>query len=309
MTKKKKPSPQKILRQILLVLMTIFAAVAAVIFLLPTVLTITNSFMSQTEINANYGVVFNSVTDSKTFISKTVNLKFIPDIVSFSQYFSVLFKTPDYLLKFWNSAILTVPIVIFQTVVALFASYGFSRLTGKLKEIIFFVYIILMLMPYQVTLVPNYLVSEKLGILDTRWAIILPGIFSPFAVFLLTKAMKRIPKTYFEAAMLDGANEFQIFTSICYPMVRSAVFSVLMLVFIDYWNMVEQPLILLSDESMHPLSVFLSKINSGDTGLAFAVAVIYMMPSLLMFLYGEDYLVEGITYSGGIKGCSITRKE
>lgn len=302
MTKKKKASPQKILRQILLVLMTIFAAVAAVIFLLPTVLTITNSFMSQTEINANYGVVFNSVTDSKTFISKTVNLKFIPDIVSFSQYFSVLFKTPDYLLKFWNSAILTVPIVIFQTVVALFASYGFSRLTGKLKEIIFFVYIILMLMPYQVTLVPNYLVSEKLGILDTRWAIILPGIFSPFAVFLLTKAMKRIPKTYFEAAMLDGANEFQIFTSICYPMVRSAVFSVLMLVFIDYWNMVEQPLILLSDESMHPLSVFLSKINSGDTGLAFAVAVIYMMPSLLMFLYGEDYLVEGITYSGGIKG-------
>ena len=302
MTKKKKPSPQKILRQILLVLMTIFAAVAAVIFLLPTVLTITNSFMSQTEINANYGVVFNSVTDSKTFISKTVNLKFIPDIVSFSQYFLVLFKTPDYLLKFWNSAILTVPIVIFQTVVALFASYGFSRLTGKLKEIIFFVYIILMLMPYQVTLVPNYLVSEKLGILDTRWAIILPGIFSPFAVFLLTKAMKRIPKTYFEAAMLDGANEFQIFTSICYPMVRSAVFSVLMLVFIDYWNMVEQPLILLSDESMHPLSVFLSKINSGDTGLAFAVAVIYMMPSLLMFLYGEDYLVEGITYSGGIKG-------
>ena len=302
MTKKKKPSPQKIVRQILLVLMTIFAAVAAVIFLLPTVLTITNSFMSQTEINANYGVVFNSVTDSKTFISKTVNLKFIPDIVSFSQYFSVLFKTPDYLLKFWNSAILTVPIVIFQTVVALFASYGFSRLTGKLKEIIFFVYIILMLMPYQVTLVPNYLVSEKLGILDTRWAIILPGIFSPFAVFLLTKAMKRIPKTYFEAAMLDGANEFQIFTSICYPMVRSAVFSVLMLVFIDYWNMVEQPLILLSDESMHPLSVFLSKINSGDTGLAFAVAVIYMMPSLLMFLYGEDYLVEGITYSGGIKG-------
>lgn len=299
---KKKLSPQKLLRQILLVLMTIFAAVAAIIFLLPTVLTITNSFMSQTEINANYGVVFNSVTDSKTFISKTVNLKFIPDIVSFSQYFSVLFKTPDYLLKFWNSVILTVPIVIFQTVVALFASYGFSRLTGKLKEIIFFVYIILMLMPYQVTLVPNYLVSEKLGILDTRWAIILPGIFSPFAVFLLTKAMKRIPKTYFEAAMLDGANEFQIFTSICYPMVRSAVFSVLMLVFIDYWNMVEQPLILLSDENMHPLSVFLSKINSGDTGLAFAVAVIYMMPSLLMFLYGEDYLVEGITYSGGIKG-------
>lgn len=302
MSKSRKLTPRRVFGKISIAVMTFFAAAAAVIFLLPTVLTITNSFMSQTEINANYGVVFSSVNDSKTFISEKVNLKFIPDIVSFSQYISVLIKSPDYLLKFWNSVILTVPIVIFQTAVALFASYGFARLTGRLKEIVFFLYIVLMLMPYQVTLVPNYLVSEKLGILDTRWAIILPGIFSPFAVFLLTKAMKRIPKTYYEAAMLDGANEFQIFTDICFPMVRSALFSVLMLVFIDYWNMVEQPLILLSDEQMHPLSVFLSKINSGDTGLAFAVAVIYMMPSLLMFLYGEDYLVEGITYSGGIKG-------
>ena len=66
--------------------------------------------------------------------------------------------------------------------------------------------------------------------------------------------------------------------------------------------MVEQPLILLSDTNMYPLSVFLSKINSGEIGLAFAVATIYMIPTLLMFLYGEDYLVEGITYSGGIKG-------
>ncbi|MGN0665000.1 MAG: carbohydrate ABC transporter permease [Huintestinicola sp.] len=302
MTKTRKLSPYRIRSRILLGIMTVFACIAAVIFLLPTVLTIANSFMSQTEINANYGVVFQSATDSKTYISERVNLKFIPDIVSFDQYITVLIKSPDYLLKFWNSVILTAPIVIFQTLVALFASYGFARLTGRLKEAVFFVYIILMLMPYQVTLVPNYLVSEKLGILDTRWSIILPGIFSPFAVFLLTKAMKRIPSTYFEAAMLDGADELRIFTDICFPMVRSAVFSVLMLVFIDYWNMVEQPLILLSNSEMHPLSVFLSKINAGDTGLAFAVAVIYMTPSLLMFLYGEDYLVEGITYSGGIKG-------
>lgn len=302
MSRRKRLSPQRIFKNITLFVMTVFAAIAAVIFLLPTVLTITNSLMSQTEINANYGVIFSSVTNNRTFIAEKVNLKFIPDIVSFSQYITALIKSPDYLLKFWNSVILTVPIVIFQTAIAVFASYGFARLTGKIKEMIFFLYVILMLMPYQVTLVPNYLVADKLGLLNTRWSIILPGIFSPFAVFLLTKAMKRIPKTYFEAAMLDGAGEFQIFTSICFPMIRSAMFSVLMLVFIDYWNMVEQPLILLSDQQLHPLSVFLSKINSGDTGLAFAVAVIYMTPSLLMFLYGEEYLVEGITYSGGIKG-------
>jgi multiple sugar transport system permease protein len=184
----------------------------------------------------------------------------------------------------------------------LLAAYGFSRYRGKLREIIFFSYIILMLMPYQVTLVPNYLVSDWLNILDTRWAIWLPGIFSPFAVFLLTKFMRRIPVGVIEAAEIDGAGEFQIFTMISLPLCKSAVCSAAILVFIDYWNMVEQPLILLSDSEQYPLSVFLSQINAGEIGLAFAVATIYMIPTLLMFLYGEDYLVEGITYQGGIKG-------
>ena len=167
---------------------------------------------------------------------------------------------------------------------------------------IFFAYIILMLMPYQVTLVPNYLVSGWLHILDTRWAIWLPGIFSPFAVYLLTKYMRRIPTSVMEAAQIDGAGEWQIFRHICMPLCKGCMCSVAILIFIDYWNMVEQPLILLSDDSMHPLSVFLSKIKKGEIGLAFAVATIYMIPTLLVFLYGEDYLVEGITYQGGIKG-------
>ena len=275
----------------------------AVIFLAPIILTITNSFMASSEIFSNYGVIF-STTESggKVYVSETVNLKFIPDIVSFSQYVTVLFKSPEYLLKFWNSVIYVVPIVIFQLFVALLASYGFTRFQGRVKQIIFFVYVILMLMPYQVTLVPNYLVAEWLNILDTKWAIWLPGIFSPFAVYLLTKFMKRIPVSVIEAAQIDGANEWRIFTSICVPLCKSSLFSVAILVFIDYWNMVEQPLILLSNSEQYPLSVFLSQINSGEIGLAFAVATIYMVPSLLMFLYGEEYLVEGITYQGGIKG-------
>lgn len=300
--RKKIQGPRAFFTKVGIGILTVFAAVSAVIFLLPTVLTITNSFMSQSEINSNYGVVFNAAAGTgKVFMSKVVNLKFIPDIVSFSQYRDVLLKNPDYLFKFWNSVILTVPIVIFQVLVALGASYSFSRLTGRLKEIVFFLYIIVMLMPYQVTLVPNYLVSEKLGILNTRLAVILPGIFSPFAVYLLTKEMRRIPKVYYEAARLDGASEFNIFVRIVMPMVNSSLASVAILIFIDYWNMVEQPLILMKDEAMHPLSVFLSKINSGDTGLAFAVAVIYMVPSLLLFLYGEDALVNGIASSATLK--------
>ena len=281
----------------------VIALAFAVVFLLPTVLTITNSFMNETEINANYGKIFATTeTGGKVFVSDTVYIKFIPNKVSFEQYSSVLFKSPDYLYKFWNSVIYTVPIMIFQLVIALLASFGFMRLKGRLKEMLFFIYIIICLMPYQVTLVPNFLVSKWLNIIDTRWAIWLPGMFSPFAVYLLTKYMKRIPTSIIEAAKVDGAGEFKIFLKICLPLCKGAIYSVAILIFIDFWNMVEQPLILLADEYLHPLSIFLSKINSGEIGLAFAVACVYMVPSLLIFLYGEDYLVEGISYQGGVKG-------
>ena len=272
----------------------------AVLFLLPTVLTITNSFMSEAEIKSNYGMIFS--TTQGGYVSKKVNLKFIPDKVTLSQYITGLIKSPEYLLKFWNSILLVVPIVILQVAIASVAAYSFTRWRGKIRSGIFFFYVILMLMPYQVTLVPNYLVSQWLGILNTRWAIILPGIFAPFSVFLLTKFMRRIPYSLIEAAKVDGAGEWEIFTKICLPQCRSALYSIAILVFIDYWNMVEQPLILLQDADAQPLSVFLSKINAGEIGLAFAMATVYMIPSLLLFLHGEEYLVEGIANAGSVKG-------
>ena len=283
-------------------MLTVLAAVFAFLFLMPTVLTITNSFMTQSEITANYGQVFQNATDGKSYIKDKINLKFIPDKVSFSQYFTVLLKSPDFLYKFWNSVILVAPIVLAQLAVASVAAYGFTRWRGKIRDTIFFAYVILMLMPYQVTLVPNYLVSDFLGLLNTRWAIILPGAFAPFSVFLLTKSMRRIPASLIESAKLDGAGEWHIFWNICLPQCRSALYSIAILVFIDYWNMVEQPLILLPDASQQPLSVYLSQINAGEIGIAFAAAVIYMVPGLLMFLHGEAYLVEGITYAGSVKG-------
>ena len=283
-------------------MLTVLAAVFAFLFLMPTVLTITNSFMTQSELTANYGQVFQNATDGKNYIKDKINLKFIPDKVSFSQYFTVLLKSPDFLYNFWNSVILVAPIVLAQLAVASVAAYGFTRWRGKIRDTIFFAYVILMLMPYQVTLVPNYLVSDFLGLLNTRWAIILPGAFAPFSVFLLTKSMRRIPASLIESAKLDGAGEWHIFWNICLPQCRSALYSIAILVFIDYWNMVEQPLILLPDASQQPLSVYLSQINAGEIGIAFAAAVIYMVPGLLMFLHGEAYLVEGITYAGSVKG-------
>ena len=280
--------------------MFLLCLIFAVLFLLPTVLTITNSFMSEAELKSNYGVIFSNLQGG--YVSKQVNLKFIPDKVSFSQYATGLLKSPEYLLKYWNSILLVVPIVFLQVGIASVAAYSFTRWRGKIRSSIFFFYVILMLMPYQVTLVPNFLVSKWLGILNTRWAIILPGMFAPFSVFLLTKFMRRIPYSLIESAKVDGAGEWQIFTKICLPQCRSALYSIAILVCIDYWNMVEQPLILLQDADSQPLSVFLSSINSGEIGLAFAMATLYMIPSLLLFLHGEEYLVEGIANAGSVKG-------
>ncbi len=282
------------LMQLLLLLPAVFFALA---FLLPTVLTVVNSFMKQSELFENYGVLYGA----ERAAAASVNLKLIPDEVSVSQYATVLLKSPDYLFKFWNSVILVVPIVFFQLVVALLAAYGFTRWRGRLRELLFFAYIVLMLMPCQVTLVPNYLVSERLGLLNTRWAIWLPAIASPFSVFLLTKYMRRIPASYTEAAQLDGAGRWQVFLYIYVPLCKSILYSVAILLFIDYWNMVEQPLVLLRDAMKQPLSVYLAAVNARELGIAFAAATIYMIPCGLLFLYGEEYLVQGITYSGGIK--------
>ncbi len=299
---KRRPSRAKILKTARLTLFFIWALAFAVVFVSPTLFTLTNSFMSETELTASYGAVLGNVSDGSSYVSEEVKLKLIPDMVSFRQYFTVLFQSPDYLLKFWNSVILTLPIVLGQTAIAALASYGFYRYRGKVKNLVFFSYIIIMLMPYQVTLVPNFLVSDMLGIIGTRWAILLPGIFTPLSVFILTKSMRRVPPASLEAARLDGAGEFKIFYKICLPMCKNALYSVVILTFIDNWNMVEQVLILLDNPELQPLSVFLSEINTGEVGVAFAVATVYMIPPILLFLHGEESLVEGITYQGSVKG-------
>ena len=303
MRKEKKNAARHLLgkkgkQKLRIALVTAVAAFFAILFLLPTVLTITNSFMSSSEIAANYGKVFATTdTGGKVYIAEKVNLKFIPDMVSFSQYITVLFKSPEYLLKFWNSVILVVPIVVFQLLVASLAAYSFTRYRGKFKEVIFFIYIIVMLMPYQVTLVPNYLVSDWLHILNTNWAIWLPGIFSPFGVFLLTKFMRRIPVSVMEAAKIDGAGEWQIFWRMGIPLASGGILSSAVLGFLECWNLIEQPLAFLKDQSLWPLSLYLPEISLDQAGYAFVASVITLIPALFVFLLGRDYLERGIAAS------------
>lgn len=282
--------------------LTLILALLALIFIAPLALTVTNSLMSEPEIRSNYEMVGSDAAAATAGEAPVfANLKLIPDIVTLKQYYTVLFRRLQFLYMFWNSVLLVLPIVAGQLLVASMAAYAFAKISFRGREKLFYLYIVVMLMPFQVTLVPNYLIAEKLGLTGSVLSIILPGIFSTFGVFLLRQFMVYIPDAYSEAARVEGAGHWTVFTRIALPMTKTGLAALTILVFIDNWNMVEQPLIFLQDAGKQPLSVFLAEINAGERGIAFAASVIYMVPMLLVFLYGEDYLVQGIQLSG-IKG-------
>ncbi|GAA3411624.1 carbohydrate ABC transporter permease [Paenibacillus hodogayensis] len=267
----------------------------AVLLLMPVVLPVVSSFMNEREIMANYGML------GKTDKSLFVNLKWIPDWVSFQQYDKVLIATPKFLYLFWNSVYMVVPIIIGQASVATLAAFAFGKLRFPGREGLFLLYLMTMLMPFQVTLVPNYLMADRLGLLNHPGSIILPGVFAPFGVFLLRQFMLHIHSAYIEAAKMDGAGIVRILVSVALPMVKPGIAALVVLLFVDYWNMVEQPLIFLQDAAMQPLSVFLSRIQEDALGVSFAASVVYMMPMVLLFLSAERYFIEGIQLSG-VKG-------
>ncbi|KAA1191610.1 carbohydrate ABC transporter permease [Paenibacillus sp. B2(2019)] len=281
--------------------LTFVMAIIAVLLLFPIVITFTNSLMTEKEIEINYGPIgqMNEVIEGRE--DPYVNLKLLPDQVSLDQYTKVLLDNPKYLTMFWNSVFMVVPIIAGQTLVAALAAYAFSKLKFRGRDPLFLIYVLTMLMPFQVTLVPNYIMADKLGILDSSYAIILPGIFAAFGVFMLRQFMLDIPYAYIEASKMDGAGHFLIFYKIIIPMIKPGLAALVILLFVDYWNMVEQPLIFLNDPFKQPLSVFLSRINEGERGIAFAASILYMAPMVMLFLYAESYFIEGVQLSG-IKG-------
>lgn len=267
-----------------------------VIYVMPLLVTFTNSFMSSGEVERNYRVGEPSLQDG-IFI----DMDLIPDKVTLSQYGKLLFDSPVYLNMFWNSVRLVFPIVAGQMVVSSLAAYAFTVLKFKGKEAVFFLYIIVMLLPLQVTLMPNYYVADWLDIKESYLAIILPGIFHPMGVFLLRQYIKSMPDAYIESARIDGAGHGRIFVSIMLPLMKPGIAAMVMLTLLDYWNLVDQAVVFIQDPKAQPLSIFLARINNGDAGLAFAGACFYALPVLMVLFYGQEYLKSGISITG-LKG-------
>ena len=221
----------------------------------------------------------------------------LPQQWSLAGWYEVLIRRPHYLVKFWNSLILSVTIAAGQALVASLAGYAFSKFRFPGREPLFFIVIIVMMMPYQVTLVSNYFVIHGLGLMGSWAALIIPAVFSPFGVFLLRQVFDTCPDELLDAARIDGAGDLTILFRILLPRSRAGVVSLVLLTFVDAWNMVEQPLVYLDNSYDYPLSVFLSQMSGQDVGVLCVCGILAALPVLLLFLYYDQDLADGISLS------------
>jgi multiple sugar transport system permease protein len=214
------------------------------------------------------------------------SFKLIPEHFSLEQFYKVFFRNGDYLKEFWNSVLITVPTVVGQLIVSSLAAFAFGKLKFPGRDKLFFVYMIFLILPIQVTLVPSYFMYQKLDLLNNVMSIILPGTFSAFGICLLRQSVRYISDSSIEAARVDGASYFRIFFQIILPQIRGGLVSLALLTFVDTWGVVEQPLIYFTDKAKYPLSVSLS-VDTADVNIIFACGVMFMIPALIIYFLGE----------------------
>lgn len=263
----------------------------ALLISIPVVMTVAASLKSSWELTENLLPV---LTES----SKTVNWNPLPLYPTLHHYVKLLFQTPQFFTVFWNSVKIVTIILIGQSVVAIPAAWAFAKFDFKGKQCLFTLYIILMLMPFQVTMLPSYLVMNRMQLMNTQAAVILPAIFSTFPVFVIYRGFTAIPKEMIEAAQIDGAGEYAVFMKIGLPLGMPGILSALVLGFLEYWNLIEQPLAFIRDKSLWPLSLYLPEVGTKQAGVILAASVMALLPAAFVFVIGQDYLEQGIAASG-----------
>jgi multiple sugar transport system permease protein len=268
-----------------------FLWIIALIILMPLALTLGASLMGSAELMEHIRPV---IQGTPGFAEATL----LPGIPTLEQYVMLLLDTPKFLTMFWNSMSLVLPIVLGQVIIGTLAAWGFAHFRFPLRNGLFLGYIALMMMPFQVTLVPSFLTLDRMGLIDTPWAVILPGVFHTFSVFLLRQFFATIPESLLESARIDGAGELRVFSSIAIPLGSTGIASLFILSFLDNWNLIEQPMTFLRSQELWPLSLYLTRIGESNVEVAMAASVIALIPTLLLFFYCESYLVKGIQMSG-----------
>ena len=228
----------------------------------------------------------------------TVRAALIPSYPSWEAMKELLIGSPGFFVMFWNSCIQVIPMAAGQFLVAAPAAWAFAKFRFPAKKQLFGIYVLLMVLPFQVTQVSNYLVLDRLGILNTHLSLILPGIWSTLPVYIMTKTFETIPGALMEAAYLDGAGEAYTFLHVGLPLGYPAVVTSMMLSFVEGWNALEQPVTYLKDKTLWPLSLYLPDIAKDKASVAFAAALVTCLLPVLMYLNCQEELEQGVAASG-----------
>lgn len=265
----------KVYRKLIFFLMLLLSLAA----LAPVIYMIMNSFAHPKEVMFMYNEGYTG---------------FIPQKFSLMSYYKILFSEPDYLLKFWRSLGMSLLISTGQTLISCMAGAAFAHYQFVGKKLWLSLMALFMLLPIQVTLLPNYIVLEKLQMIDSYLSLIIPGIFAPFGIIWMTLIFRTMPKEWIDAASVDGAGRIRTLFSILIPAGKTGVVTLFVLSFIDNWNMVEQPMIFIREEARYPLSVFLAGMTGTNVSLQFVCGILSLLPVTLLFLAFCKELMEGI---------------
>ena len=272
----------------------ILLIVLALLAVYPVIFLSAGSLMGADELEDCLGAV---VSGAEGYASFSV----LPQYPTLQHFAEVLLDSPEFFVMFWNSILITFGVLGGQFVAGTMAAWGFARYEFPCKRGIFLLYIVLMLLPFQVLMLSDYLLLDRLRLLDSLWAVILPGMFSTFPVFIMYRFFAEIPDSLIESARLDGAREWQLFWYLALPMGSSGIIAALVLGFLEYWSLIEQPLTFIKDKSKLPLSVFLPDLTmTGKAGFLLAVSVVTFLPAIMVFMGGRDYLEQGIM-AGAVK--------
>ena len=271
------------------ILIRLLLSLTAVIILLPIVITALYSFFSPDEIKAFMD------TRSSYDAAQFMEIKLSPNMFSLSQYYKILIEDMTILRYFVNSAMYTGAILLGQALFIPAMAYALSRFRFPGRDALFFVIIMLMLLPFQVTMVPNVITLRAMGLLDTVWSVILPMTVAPFYIFLLRQYMVGLPGDMIEAAQIDGAGTLRCFVHVVMPVCQPILGAAIALSFADCWNLVEQPLTYLTTHTeLYPLSVAFNQLTQKSTGVEFAGAALYTQPALFIYLFFQNDILEGV---------------
>lgn len=219
--------------------------------------------------------------------------------------YQIVFEKVDIGKFLFNSVKVSVLGTLLQVAASAMAAYAFARFRFKGSRVLFILYLSAMMIPGQVLSIPRFIVMSKLKLINSHAALILPMLFSAMGVFLIRQFMLTIPRSYDEAATIDGASRFYCFLHIIVPMTKPAIMVIAVQTFIASWNDFYGPLIYINSESKMTLPLGLTALrgmlNSGNESALIASVLLTLIAPLLFYVFGQRYLVEGINL-GGLKG-------